>query len=41
MTTEFLLKLDLGIEFHIAITWNAIKRYFRPAYEVLKSIIRN
>ena len=34
----FLLKLDLEIEFQIAIAWRAIKRYLHPAVDFAQSV---
>ena len=34
-----LLKIDLGIEFQIAIAWNALKRYFRRAIDFAESVL--
>ena len=35
----FLLKISFDIEFQIAVAWNALKRYFRPAIDFAKSVL--
>ena len=33
------ISIDLAIEFHLAITMNAIKRFLHPVYEFAQSIL--
>ena len=39
MKTIFRLKLKIDIEFQIAITWNALKRFMRLAYDVAECVL--
>lgn len=39
MQRNFYLKFRLDIEFQIAITWNALKRFMRLAYDVAECVL--
>ena len=39
MTMNCRLKLNIDFEFQIAITWNALKRFMRLAYNVAECVL--